>query len=134
MRLKTRERELSVFLDGILMLKSAAAYTAGDLYALLALCRSNAFLALVPPEPDVRAAWSRAAGRFFTRRADCALAESFLEGFGKTDLEGQLAYMALFEEKTRAALEAARADSRSKCRLYAMLGFFSGTVAALLLV
>lgn len=39
MRLKARERELWVFSDALAALKSAAAYTAGDLYALLALCR-----------------------------------------------------------------------------------------------
>ena len=41
MRLKSRERELRVFADALAALKSAAAYTAGDLYALLALCRET---------------------------------------------------------------------------------------------
>ena len=46
-RLKMREKELSIFLEALFALKNAAAYTAGDLYALLSLCRENAFLGRV---------------------------------------------------------------------------------------
>lgn len=34
-RLKMREKELNIFLEALFALKNAAAYTAGDLYALL---------------------------------------------------------------------------------------------------
>ena len=91
MRLKSRERELRVFADALAALKSAAAYTAGDLYALLALCRENAFLQLVQPDADLYGAWEQAARAFFTRRGDAELACAFIRGYGKTDLEGQLA-------------------------------------------
>lgn len=123
-----------MLLDGITMLKNAAAYTAGDLYALLSLCRTNGFLAQIDSGPDLPAAWKKAAEAFFTSRTDRALAVSFIEGFGRTDLDGQLAYMTLFEQKTNAALEAARRDSGTKCKLYTMLGVFAGTVTAILLV
>ena len=42
-----REKELNIFLEALFALKNAAAYTAGDLYALLSLCRENAFLGRV---------------------------------------------------------------------------------------
>lgn len=99
MRLKSRERELRVFADVLAALKSAAAYTAGDLYALLALCRENAFLHLVQPDADLYGAWEQAARAFFTRRGDAELACAFIRGYGKTDLEGQLAYIGLFEAR-----------------------------------
>ena len=134
MRLKARERELWVFSDALAALKSAAAYTAGDLYALLALCRENAFLRRVRCDGDLHGAWAAAARDFFTRQADRDLALAFLDGYGKTDLEGQLAYISLFEARTAQALEAARRDVSSKSRLYTMLGFFSGTVTALILI
>ena len=42
-----REKELNIFLEALFALKNAAAYTADDLYALLSLCRENAFLGRV---------------------------------------------------------------------------------------
>ena len=72
--------------------------------------------------------------RFERWQADRDLALAFLDGYGKTDLEGQLAYISLFEARTAQALEAARRDVSSKSRLYTMLGFFSGTVTALILI
>ena len=134
MRLKSRERELQVFADALAALKSAAAYTAGDLYALLALCRENAFLQLVQPSADLYGAWEQAARAFFTRRDDAELACAFIRGYGKTDLEGQLAYIALFEARAAEALAAARRDVSAKSKLYTMLGLFSGTVTALILI
>lgn len=134
MRLKMREKELSVFLDALVSLKSAAAYTAGDLYTLLELCRENAFLAQIGKEADIRAAWVKASDRFFTRRADRETATAFIQGYGKTDLAGQLAYIGLFETRVQAALQAARREAEAKCKLYTMLGLFSGTVTALILI
>lgn len=134
MRLRARERELRVFADALAALKSAAAYTSGDLYALLELCEDNDFLRLVRRDMEPYDAWTQASRMFFTRQADRALADAFLRGFGKTDLEGQLAYMQLFETRTSEALEVARQDVRLKCRLYTMLGLFSGTVLALILI
>lgn len=134
MRLKSRERELQVFADALAALKSAAAYTAGDLYALLALCRENAFLQLIQPGADLYGAWEQAARAFFTRRGDTELACAFIRGYGKTDLEGQLAYIALFEARAAEALAAARRDVSAKSKLYTMLGLFSGTVTALILI
>ena len=40
---KCVKKRLSIFLEALFALKNAAAYTAGDLYALLSLCRENAF-------------------------------------------------------------------------------------------
>ncbi|MGN0478366.1 MAG: hypothetical protein ACI4GO_02935, partial [Hominenteromicrobium sp.] len=110
MRLKTREKELEVFLDALSALKSAAAYTAGDLAALLTLCKDNSFLRQIAPAPDPVRAWVRFAQHFFTGREDRMLAEAFIRGYGKTDLDGQLAYIELFETRTRAALQEAKRD------------------------
>ena len=134
MRLKTREKELVVFRDALAALKSAAAYTAGDLCALLALCGDNAFLRQIRRDRDLIAAWEQTAQRFFTCSADRALAVAFIRGYGKTDLEGQLAYMTLFETRVQAALQEAKQNIASKCKLYTALGLFSGTAAALVLI
>lgn len=42
-----REKELNIFLEALFALKNAAAYTAGDLYALLSVPRKRFFEARV---------------------------------------------------------------------------------------
>ena len=62
-----REKELNIFLEALFALKNAAAYTAGDLYALLSLCRENAFLGRVwvlSENMDCTAAFKAAAHAF----------------------------------------------------------------------
>lgn len=134
LRLKSREKELLVFADALSMLKSAAAYTAGDLYALLSLCSGNVFLAGIKDDADLPTAWNRAARAFFTYRRDAVLAEAFIEGYGRADLSGQLAYMTLFETRTAEALAAARRNAAAKGKLYTAFGAFSGVVAVLILL
>lgn len=129
-----RERELIVFQSALASLKSAAAYTGGDLYALLSMCRENAFLAEIPQGMDIPMGWKSAAERFFSCSKDRAIAEGFINGYGRTDLSGLLSYITLFETRVQAVLDEARQDVTSKCKLYTMLGLFTGTVTALLLV
>lgn len=134
MRLKTRECELSVFLDGLISLKGAAAYTTGDLYALIRLCSTNQFLAAIRMDTDIIASWKKTADHFFMNKTDRYMAHTFIDGYGKTDLEGQLSYIELFISRTEAALAASRRDVESKCKLYTILGLFSGTVMALIII
>ena len=118
-------------------LKNAAAYTAGDLYALLSLCRENAFLGRVwvlSENMDCTAAFKAAAHAFFTYRGDEALCAAFIDGFGKTDLDGQMAYFALHEGRVRSALLAAEQSLAQKGRLCVALGLFVGVSAALILL
>ena len=136
-RLKMREKELNIFLEALFALKNAAAYTAGDLYALLSLCRENAFLRRVwvlSENMDCTAAFKAAAHAFFTYRGDEALCAAFIDGFGKTDLDGQMAYFALHEGRVRSALLAAEQNLAQKGRLCVALGLFVGFSAALILL
>ena len=132
-----REKELNIFLEALFALKNAAAYTAGDLYALLSLCRENAFLGRVwvlSESMDCTAAFKAAAHAFFTYRGDEALCAAFIDGFGKTDLDGQMAYFALHEGRVRSALLAAEQSLAQKGRLCVALGLFVGVSAALILL
>lgn len=132
-----REKELNIFLEALFALKNAAAYTAGDLYALLSLCRENAFLRRVwvlSENMDCTTAFKAAAHAFFTYRGDEALCAAFIDGFGKTDLDGQMAYFALHEGRVRSALLAAGQSLAQKGRLCVALGLFVGVSAALILL
>lgn len=136
-RLKMRETELNIFLEALFALKNAAAYTAGDLYALLSLCRENAFLGRVwalSENMDCTAAFKAAAQAFFTYQADEALCAAFIDGFGKTDLDGQMAYFALYEARVQSALSNARQNFALKGKLCVALGLFAGVSAALILL
>ena len=134
LRLRARERELAVFGDALAMLKSAAAYTAEDLRGLLRLCGENAFLGTVRLDGPLPETWRAASKAFFTFSRDRVLSETFLEGYGKSDLEGQIAYITLFEDRAAAALEEARLAAREKGKLYSALGLFLGSAAALIML
>ena len=132
-----REKELSIFLEALFALKNAAAYTAGDLYALLSLCRENAFLGRVwvlSENMDCTTAFKAAEHTFFTYRGDEALCAAFIAGFGKTDLDGQMADFALYEGRVRSALLAAEQSLAQKGRLCVALGLFVGVSVALILL
>ena len=133
-RLRMRTQELTVFSDALAALKSAAAYTSGDLRTLLDLCTENLFLRSVMRDKDPMQAWKAAAADFFTNTADKILACEFINGYGRADLNGLLAYITLFEERTAVQLHRAEKAVETKSKLYTVLGLFSGVVTALLLV
>ena len=129
-----RSRELRTFLDALSLLKGAVQYTAGDFEHLMYLCRDNRFIACISRNADPISAWHKAAHDFFTYVSDGVFAESFMDNFGKTDLNGVVAHIALYEQKAMRRLEDAERNTAAKCRLYTVLGLFAGTAAALLLI
>ena len=127
-------RELTVFCDAVHLLHSCAAYTAGDLRTLIAMGQSNLFLQKIDRKKDPVSGWSERAERFFTRKADAHFANELMEGFGKTDLNGLLSHLELFARRAEAVLKTAEQEAAAKCRLFSVLGFFTGVSAALLLL
>lgn len=71
-------------------------------------------------------------GRGF-RSGDIDLLRGFGEGFGTSDVEGQLSHCTLYGELVNENLKNAREEKTRKSRLYQVLGVFSGMVAALVL-
>ena len=133
-RLRLRVRELTVFCDAVHLLHSCAAYTAGDLRALIAMGQSNLFLQKIDREKDPVSGWNDRAGNFFSHKADVLFAVELIDGFGRTDLDGLLGYLALFAHRAEGVLKTAEQDAAAKCRLFSVLGFFTGVSAALLLL
>lgn len=73
--------------------------------------------------------------RFLHIRGDEALCAAFIDGFGKTDLDGQMAYFALHEGRVRSALLAAEpkpCPERQDCAW--RWGYLVGVSAALILL
>lgn len=79
-------------------------------------------------------AWSRVVQNSLLLPQDKALLRGFGEGFGATDLQGQLSHCALYEELTRKELDAAEELYKKKGKLYRMLGVCIGAIVALVLI
>ena len=76
-------------------------------------------------------AWEACAGMGWNK-TDAALLRDFGQGFGATDLEGQLAHCGLYERLAGERLKEARRERDVKSKLYRTLGV-SGGIAAVLL-
>lgn len=64
---------------------------------------------------------------------DLELIQEFGNGFGATDLEGQLSHCQLYIDLVGGELSQAKEEKAKKSKLYFMLGIFGGLAAALLL-
>ena len=64
---------------------------------------------------------------------DILLLRDFGEGFGASDVEGQLSHCRMYTELLADRLEHARDEKSRKGKLYLILGSFSGVAAALFL-
>lgn len=64
---------------------------------------------------------------------DCELLLHFGEGLGKSDVEGQLAHCAAFEELFADRLQSTRQELSVKGKLYSTLGMIGGAGLALML-
>ena len=64
---------------------------------------------------------------------DIALLRGFGNGFGASDVDGQLSHCTLYTELIGDRLKNAREEKNRKSKLYQLLGIFSGMAAALVL-
>lgn len=65
--------------------------------------------------------------------SDRSLLHDFGDGFGASDVDGQLSHCRLYAELFQDRLESARQEKARKGKLYLMLGSFSGVAVALFL-
>ena len=64
---------------------------------------------------------------------DIELLRGFGQGFGASDVDGQLSHCSLYSDLISENLKNAREEKNRKSRLYQILGIFSGMAAALVL-
>jgi stage III sporulation protein AB len=58
--------------------------------------------------------------------ADCKLIENIGKNLGTTDIEGQVASLALYQSEAEAAYKSAEAETAKKAKLYTSLGILAG--------
>lgn len=68
------------------------------------------------------------------REKELGFMRDFGQGFGATDLEGQLSHCQLYLDLIGGELTQAKEEKAQKSKLYFMLGIFGGLAAALLIV
>lgn len=68
------------------------------------------------------------------KNSDKALLLEFGEQLGKTDVDGQLKHLELYEALFKKQLTDAENEINKKSKLYKTMGFFVGTAAALMII
>ena len=72
--------------------------------------------------------------KFGLKKGDAALLLEFGEQLGKTDVDGQLKHLELYEALFKKQLTDAENEINKKSKLYKTMGFFVGTAAALMII
>ena len=72
--------------------------------------------------------------KFGLKNSDRVLLLEFGEQLGKTDVDGQLKHLELYEALFKKQLTDAENEINKKSKLYKTMGFFVGTAAALMII
>ncbi|WP_294464470.1 stage III sporulation protein AB [uncultured Ruminococcus sp.] len=72
--------------------------------------------------------------KFGLKNSDRTLLLEFGEQLGKTDVDGQLKHLELYEALFKKQLTDAENEINKKSKLYKTMGFFVGTAAALMII
>ena len=72
--------------------------------------------------------------KFGLKKGDTALLLEFGEQLGKTDVDGQLKHLELYETLFKKQLTDSENEINKKSKLYKTMGFFVGTAAALMIM
>ncbi len=117
-------------------------YSTADIFTLTALCADTAEIDFFDFKNEKNlpfsAVWSKNTeaipSKFGLNRNDKQLLLEFGEQLGKTDVEGQLKHLELYEEIFKKQLENAETEIKNKSKLYKTMGFFVGTAVALMII
>jgi stage III sporulation protein AB len=138
-KLRRRRDRLQAFLQFLAEAKTEISYTAAPVEEIVE--RHGKKLSFLQPyfqavqegQPFVQA-WRKAAANPALTPQERVLLRDFGEGFGATDVQGQLAHCSLYEELTRQELGEAQKTYQKDGRLYRMLGVCAGLIFALVLL
>ena len=117
-------------------------YSTSDIFTLVSLSASTSGLGLFEiseesgtPFYDI---WTQRVNtipaKFGLKKGDTALLLEFGEQLGKTDVDGQLKHLELYEALFKKQLTDAENEINKKSKLYKTMGFFVGTAAALMII
>lgn len=117
-------------------------YSTADIFTLVSLGARTAELDIFDIADEngtpFYTAWSNRVNaipsRYGLKSSDRQLLLEFGEQLGKTDVEGQLKHLELYEAVFKNQLSNAENEIKKKSKLYKTMGFFVGTAAALMMI
>ncbi|WP_294908581.1 stage III sporulation protein AB [uncultured Ruminococcus sp.] len=117
-------------------------YSTSDIFTLVSLSANTSGLDLFEISDETGTPfyriWSERVNaipaKFGLKKGDAALLLEFGEQLGKTDVDGQLKHLELYEALFKNLLTDAENEINKKSKLYKTMGFFVGTAAALMII
>ena len=117
-------------------------YSTSDIFTLVSLSANTSGLELFEISDETGTPfyriWSERVNaipaKFGLKKGDAALLLEFGEQLGKTDVDGQLKHLELYEALFKKQLTDAENEINKKSKLYKTMGFFVGTAAALMII
>lgn len=137
-RLYARRNFLRSFLSFLDTLSTGLRYSGEDIFTLMHQCGGFFEMNAADASKPFELAWADCikplTKRYSLHRQDEELLFSFGERLGKTDLEGQLSHIELYQTLFEKQEGNAEEDIGKKSKLYKALGLFVGVSAAIMLV
>lgn len=141
-KLLMRRNFFRKFLCFVPNLSTQLRYSTSDIFTLVSLSASTSGLDFFEisdetgtPFYDIWAERvSEIPAKFGLKNSDRQLLLEFGEQLGKTDVDGQLKHLELYEALFKKQLTDAENEINKKSKLYKTMGFFVGTAAALMII
>lgn len=117
-------------------------YSTSDIFTLVSLSASTSGLELFELNYENNTAFytvwcervSRIPSKFGLKNCDKELLLEFGEQLGKTDVDGQLKHLELYDSLFKKQFTDAESEINKKSKLYKTMGFFVGMAAALMII
>lgn len=139
-KLKSRSKFLLAFQDFICTLETNIRYNSDDIIRIIEKSAINPMLSAFSNTKslDFSSYWKTAISsipkNYGLNNEDVAILNDFGKSLGTTDIEGQLNHIALYKDIFNQQLSKSKEEYREKSKLYKVLGFFTGSIIAIMFI
>ena len=140
-RLYKRRDLLKSFTEFISLLATNLRYSGDDIFTLVNSCAENSSLDLLlfaecdrPLDELWLVSVNHLSSEIPLSKSDISMLNDFGGQLGKTDTEGQLKHLELYEVSFSKQLSSALDAITKKSKLYKTMGFFAGSAIALMMI
>ena len=139
-RLKSRCKFLLAFQDFLCTLETNIRYNTDDIIRLIEKSAINPMLSVFSgtKHSDFSNYWQKAITSipqsYGLKNDDITVLENFGKALGTTDVEGQLNHIELYKNILNSQLIKSKEEYKEKSKLYKVLGFFTGSIIAIMFI
>lgn len=139
-RLKSRCKFLLAFQDFLCTLETNIRYNTDDIIRLIEKSAINPMLSMFCNihTADFTGYWQKAITSipqsYGLKNDDISILKDFGKALGTTDVEGQLNHIALYKNILNSQLIKSKEEYKEKSKLYKVLGFFTGSIIAIMFI